>query len=94
MPLLMSPFVTCLLLTLGIIKNDENEIKLDFRIGHVLVIFLFLWIVNEKCKINHEGPLPNPEIDMVSQYICHNILFSLTPMIIIMSTFRNNSNPL
>ena len=39
---------------------DQNDIEGDFRMGHVPVMFPFLWIVNVKCKVNN---VPIPAID-------------------------------
>ena len=41
-----------------------DDIQFDFKIGHVLVIFPFVWTVSEKCIVNHVPPLPSTEIDI------------------------------
>ena len=41
---------------------DKNYVEFDFTMGHVLVIFPFLWMENEKCKENQVHlPPPHPQ---------------------------------
>ena len=44
-------FVTFISFTLGKKLLNENDVEFDLWIGHVLVIFPFLWIINEKSKV-------------------------------------------
>ena len=38
-------FIIFLLFILGIFLN-QNDVEFDFWIGHALVLFIFLWIIN------------------------------------------------
>ena len=66
----------------------ENDVDIDFRIGHVLHFFLFLSVINQKCTINHV-PSPPPCQSWncyILIYIGRNTLFSPNLMIIITFT--------
>ena len=46
-------FLTCLLFILGNFFKNQNDVEFDFSIGHALVLFPFLLIINKKCKVDH-----------------------------------------
>ena len=48
--------------------QDENDIEFDFSIGHALVIFPFLRIINKTMSGEPSTPPPTPEIN-IYQYI-------------------------
>ena len=69
-------------------------------IGHVLVSFLLLWIIIQKCKVNHLCPSADSQ-NLYTVYMCvcvcvylPNSLFSPNIMIIITGTMRNTWNAL
>ena len=73
--------------------------------GNALVILLYLWIENEKCKENHVATFAHTTesiycIKCGYKYCgylyphCPNTLYSPNPIKIITGTFRNTTNPL
>ena len=52
---------------------DQNYVEFDIRIGHVLVSFPFLWIVKEKCKVNH---VPIPNINTYKYILTQTLFFT------------------
>ena len=40
-----TPFIKFLLLILGKQFLNQNDVEFDFRLGHALILFAFLWII-------------------------------------------------
>ena len=82
-----------LIFILGKNMLDETDVEFNFMIGYVLVIFLLLWKINEKCKVwINQIYCPSQLPKLIN--IVPNTLFSPNLLIIITGTFRNTPNPL
>ena len=79
-----------LLFILGKELLGQIDVEFYFSIGHALVIFQVLWIINNKCMVN-DVPHPTSPIPKLI-YIVPNTLFSSNLMIIISCTFGNTWN--
>ena len=60
-------FVNFLLFILEIFFKNQNDVEFDLSIGHALVVFPFLSIINKKCKVNHvtNPPPRNPNYILI-----------------------------
>ena len=91
------PPVIFLLFIIGNKLLNHEVVEFDFNIGHALVFFPFLWIINNKMEGEPCTPPTNPPKLIyfnIYIYIVHNKLFSPNLRIIITDTFKNTSIPL
>ena len=71
-------------MTIGKKMLGVNGVEFDFTMGHVLVIFPFLWIENEKCKETHAS-LPCPpggELCMVKKIMIYLLKYNFNGYIL------------